>query len=481
MLGGDEIMSLLEKRLKQQQAKQRGYEEKPMSGGVLSSSAVPTVDASDNSLSEFKEKVRERLLATIDPKILFEKNNPEVSAQIRETITNIINREQFNFTRISKQSFINEMVNDIVGFGPIQPLIDDETVSEIMVNRWDQVWVERNGKLYLTDIKFQNDRHVRDIVERIVQPLGRRIDESSPMVDARLPDGSRVNAAIPPVAIDGTCITIRKFKKALTIDDLVRFGSITEREVEFLKGCVVGRLNIIISGGTGSGKTSLLNCVSSFIPPDERIITIEDAAELQLQQPHVVRMETKAANVEGKGAVTIRQLVINSLRMRPDRIVVGECRGGEALDMLQAMNTGHEGSLTTIHANSPRDALTRLENLVLMAGQELPHKVVREMIARAIDIIVQTERLHDGSRRVTQITEVIGMGTGKFADQIFIQDIFVFKHEGFDENGRILGRLVSTGKKPRFLERLKHRGVTFPDDLFQAPEEPVQEGEESIA
>lgn len=465
------MASLLEKRLKQQQLKQKGSGERVVANGGASASAVITVDTEENDLLGLKEKVRERLLATIDPKVLFDKNNPEVYSQIHEAITNIINREQFSFTRVSKQAFINEMVNDIVGFGPIQPLIDDGTVSEIMVNRWDQVWVERDGRLHLTDIKFQNDRHVRDIVERIVQPLGRRIDESSPTVDARLPDGSRVNAAIPPVAIDGTCITIRKFKKALTIEDLVRFGSITEREVEFLRGCILGQLNILISGGTGSGKTSLLNCVSSFIPTDERIITIEDAAELQLQQPHVLRLETKAANVEGKGAVTIRQLVINSLRMRPDRIVVGECRGGEALDMLQAMNTGHEGSLTTIHANSPKDALTRLENLVLMAGGELPHKVVREMIARAVDVIVQTERLHDGSRRVTQITEITGMGTGKFSDQIFVQDIFTFKYEGFDDNGRILGKLVSTGKKPRFLERLKHRGVTFPEELFQAPTE----------
>jgi pilus assembly protein CpaF len=368
-------------------------------------------------------------------------------------------------TRTDRLALFEEIVSDITGFGPIDPLLRDESVSEIMVNGPFKVYVERKGRLELSDVKFLNDQHVRRIIDRIISPLGRRCDESTPMVDARLPDGSRVNAIIPPLALDGSTLTVRKFSKTpLTVDDLVRFGSLTPESVQFLRACVMGRLNIIVAGGTGSGKTTLLNVLSSFIPEDERIVTVEDAAELQLRQEHVVRLETRKENIEGRGAVTVRDLVVNTLRMRPDRIVVGECRGGEALDMLQAMNTGHDGSLTTAHANSPKDTLSRLETMSLMAGIDLPLRVVREQIASAVSLIVFQERLRDGSRRVTYITEIVGLQ----GENYITQDLFRFELNGIQDN-RIQGALLPTGNKPSFLQRLEDEGVGLPEEFFTRP------------
>jgi len=363
---------------------------------------------------------------------------------------------------IQKSIFLDVM-NDMMGFGPIQPLLDDENVSEVMVNGPKKVYIEKKGQLERTNVTFDDDAHVMRIIDRIILPLGRRVDPDSPTVDARLPDGSRVNAVVPPVAIDGPSITIRKFRKdKLKIDQLVEYGSLTQNMAELLRACVLARLNIVISGGTGSGKTTLLNVLSGFIPENERIITIEDAAELQLQQDHVLRMETKPANVDGGGETTIRDLVRNSLRMRPDRIVVGECRGGEALDMLQAMNTGHDGSLTTLHANTPRDALSRLETLVLMAGMDLPLKVVRQQISSAVDLIVQQSRLKDGARKVTAITEVAGME----GDTIVLTDVFKFEQTGIGEGGKVLGDLKATGIRPAFSPRLEAAGFKLGADLF---------------
>jgi len=364
-----------------------------------------------------------------------------------------------------RKHVFKEVGDELFGFGPIQILLDDDDVSEVMVNGPKNVYVEKNGKLAKTSVKFEDNDHVRRIIERIIAPLGRRVDEDSPTVDARLPDGSRVNAIILPVAIDGPSITIRKFSKdKLTVADLVGYGSLTEKMAEFLRACVSARLNIVISGGTGSGKTTLLNIMSGFIPANERIVTIEDAAELQLQQDHIVRLETKTANAEGRGAVTIRDLVRNSLRMRPDRIVIGEVRGGEALDMLQAMNTGHDGSLTTVHSNSPRDSISRLETLVLMAGMDLPVTVVRQQIASAIDLVVQQTRLSDGSRKVVAVSEVAGME----GDTIVLSDIFKFKQTGIGENNKILGKTEPTGLRPMFAPRLEAAGFKLGADVFGA-------------
>ncbi len=375
----------------------------------------------------------------------------------------LLEKQPVTIPRLEKQRIVAELVQEALGFGPITPFLEDEEITEIMVNGPYQVYVERRGKLELTEVTFRDDAHVMHIIEKIVAPLGRRIDESMPMVDARLPDGSRVNAIIPPLALNGPTITIRKFfRDPLTIDDLIRFGSLTPEIAKFLEACVRGRLNTVVSGGTGSGKTTLLNILSSFIPPDERIITIEDAAELQLRQEHVIRLESRPPNIEGKGAITIRDLVRNALRMRPDRIVVGEVRGGEALDMLQAMNTGHDGSLTTGHANTPRDMLARIETMVLMAGMELPVKAIREQIASAIDLIVHTGRFKDGSRKVTHITEVQGME----GDVIVLQDIFIFQQTGVNEQGKVLGRFVSSGIRPKFIDRLEAAGIHLDPRLF---------------
>ena len=366
-------------------------------------------------------------------------------------------------SRVEREHMIGLIMADILGYGPIQPLLDRDDISEVMVNGPHQVYIEEKGHLTLSDVKFIDNDHILRIIERIVAPLGRRIDESSPMVDARLPDGSRVNAIIPPLALGGPTITIRKFKKdSLKVDDLIQFGSMTPEFAQFLKAAVVAGLNIIISGGTGSGKTTLLNVLSSFIPEDERILTIEDAAELQLQQPHVVRLESRPANIEGKGRIGIRELVVNSLRMRPDRIVVGECRGGETLDMLQAMNTGHDGSLTTVHSNGARDTLSRLETLVLMAGMELPLRAIRQQIASAIDLVVHQDRMRDGTRKVTQCSEVLGME----GETIVMQDIFRFDQDGIDDNGKILGELRATGLRPRINDRIEQAGIHLPPTIF---------------
>src|SRR6266498_1127441 len=362
-----------------------------------------------------------------------------------------------------RQQIFHDILDELTGFGPIQPLLDDPDISEVMVNGPKKVYIEKGGKLTKSPITFDDDDHVLRIIDRIILPLGRRVDPDSPTVDARLPDGSRVNAVIRPVTIDGPSITIRKFKKdKLSIQQLIDYGSLTANMAEFIRACVIAHLNIVISGGTGSGKTTLLNVLSGFIPEEERIITIEDAAELQLQQDHVLRMETKVANIDGKGAVTIRDLVRNSLRMRPDRIVVGECRGGEALDMLQAMNTGHDGSLTTLHANTPRDAISRLETMTLMAGLDFPLKVIREQIASAVELIVQQSRQRDGGRRVTQITEVTGME----GDTVVMQDIFKFTDEGMDANGKVIGTMRATGLRPLFTPKLETAGFNLPPEMF---------------
>jgi len=391
------------------------------------------------------------------------------SAFIQQNIGKAFESTQLSFSDDLKKDIFRQVFNDLLGYGPIQPLLDDPDVSEIMVNGPKKVFVEKKGQLIKSDATFDDDDHVLRIIDRIIMPLGRRVDFDSPTVDARLPDGSRVNAVVRPVAIDGPSITIRKFHKdKLGVEDLIKFGSITAHMAEFLGACVKARFNIIISGGTGSGKTTLLNVVSGFIPENERIITIEDAAELQLQQEHVMRMETKPADTEGLNSVTIRDLVRNSLRMRPDRIVVGEVRGGEALDMLQAMNTGHDGSLTTVHANSPRDAISRLETLVLMAGMELPLKVVRQQISSAIDLIIQQTRLKDGKRKVTAITEVAGME----GDVVVLTDIFKFSQTGVTEDGKVLGDLKPTGIRPVFTPRLEAAGYKLGAEIFMGGKSP---------
>lgn len=365
--------------------------------------------------------------------------------------------------KVDRKKVVEELLHDLTGFGPINPLLLDPEISEVMVNGPNQVYVERSGKIELSYVQFRDDEHVMNIIDKIVSPIGRRVDESSPMVDARLPDGSRVNVIIPPLSLKGPTITIRKFAKdPFTIENLIDFGTITRDMAIFLEACVKARLNMFVSGGTGSGKTTTLNVLSGFIPSDERIVTIEDAAELQLWQEHVVSLESRPPNIEGKGAITIRDLVRNSLRMRPERIVIGEVRGGEALDMLQAMNTGHDGSLATGHSNSPRDMIARLETMVLMAGIELPVKAIREQIAGAIDIIIQQSRLKDGSRKITNITEVQGME----GDVIVLQDIFAFQQTGVDERGKIVGKLAPTGVRPKFYERLESSGMHIPASVF---------------
>jgi pilus assembly protein CpaF len=395
--------------------------------------------------------------------------NPPTAADRSAAVTQLL-QQNYAQVRVSlpttiREQLFKEILDELLGYGPIQPLLDDPDVDEVMVNGRNKVYIERKGKLVKTGIYFETDDHVLRLIDRIILPLGRRIDSDTPTVDARLPDGSRVNAVIPPVALDGPSVTIRKFRKdKLSVKQLIDNNSLTETMSTFLRACVISRFNIIISGGTGSGKTTLLNVLSTFIPGEERIVTIEDAAELQLQQEHVVRLETKPANLDGTGLVTVRDLVRNCLRMRPDRIIVGEVRGGEALDMMQAMNTGHDGSLTTLHANAPRDALSRLETMCLMAGMEMPIKVLREQAASAIDLIVQVSRIRDGSRKVTQITEVCGME----GDTIVLTDIFKFEQTGVSPDGRVLGQLKPTGIRPLFTNRLEAAGFKLGPEVFGA-------------
>jgi pilus assembly protein CpaF len=413
---------------------------------------------------ELKFTLHRKLLDRINLEALSSMAGERVRTEIRSAVARLVDEEKTPLSLVEKDRVIEEILDEVFGLGPLEPLLQDPTVSDILVTGPRLVYVERGGKLYRTSVEFKDDAHLLRIIEKIVSRVGRRVDESSPLVDARLPDGSRVNAAIPPVAVDGPLLSIRRFgRTGMRGEDLVAKMALTEGMLELLKACVKARLNILICGGTGSGKTTLLNALSSYIPEDERIVTIEDAAELRLQQTHVARMETRPANVEGAGAIHIRQLVINALRMRPDRIIVGEVRAEEALDMLQAMNTGHDGSLTTIHANTPRDGLGRLEVMVGMANANMGVRSIRQQVASAVNLFVQVARFSDGSRRVTHITEVVGMEQ----DMITLQDIFLFEKTGIVEFGRVLGRFRATGIRPRFCERLKACGVNMPPQLFQ--------------
>ena len=423
--------------------------------------SAPITTPQAGSYFDLKTRVQNKLLAEIDPSMDVTRTD-EVRRTIQNLFEQILTEENIVLSRPERARLFEQISAEILGFGPLQSLLEDDTITEIMVNGPKNVYIERKGKVHRVPITFENNDHVMRIIDRIVAPLGRRIDESSPYVDARLPDGSRVNAVIPPISLVGPVLTIRKFSKnPITVDQMIQFGSVSSESVQFLKACVEARLNILISGGTGSGKTTLLNVLSSFIPGDERIITIENAAELQLRQEHVVTLESRPPNIEGRGEITIRDLVINALRMRPERIIVGECRGGETLDMLQAMNTGHDGSMTTAHANSPRDALARIETMCLMAGMDLPIRAIREQVASAVDVICQQERMRDGTRKVTTIAEVSGME----GDVITMTDIFVFEQTG-TENGRIVGRLRPTGLRPKFMDKIEAAGIHLPPSIF---------------
>lgn len=422
---------------------------------------APSTTPQSGTYFDLKTRVQNKLLAELDPSMDISRTD-EVRRTIMDLFEQILNEENIVLSRPERQRLFEQISAEILGFGPLQPLLEDESITEIMVNGPKNVYVERKGKIVRVPITFESNDHVMRVIDRIVAPLGRRIDESSPYVDARLPDGSRVNAIIPPISLVGPTLTIRKFSKnPITVDQLIQFGTVTPEAIEFMKACVLGRLNVVVSGGTGSGKTTLLNIMSSFIPNDERIITIENAAELQLRQEHVVTLESRPANIEGRGEITIRDLVSNSLRMRPERVIVGECRGAETLDMLQAMNTGHDGSMTTAHSNSPRDTLARMETMTLMAGMDLPIRAIREQVASAVDLIIHQSRMRDGSRKITNITEINGME----GDVITLTDIFIFEQSGY-ENGRVVGRLRPTGLRPKFMDKIEAAGIHLPASVF---------------
>jgi pilus assembly protein CpaF len=416
-------------------------------------------------IADIRTRVQERLVEVLGPRLYdASMSDTELEGLVHQRLRELLDEEEPGLSAQEKLLIVRQIGDSVLGLGPLEPFVRDPEVTEIMVNGWDSIYVERAGKLYWTGAKFHDDGQLRRTIDKIVAKVGRRIDESSPYCDARLPDGSRVNAIIPPLSIDGPALTIRKFSAdPYQAEDLISFGTLTRPVVELLEACVRGRLNMLVSGGTGAGKTTTLNVLSSFLPDDERIITIEDAAELRLQQPHVIRLEYRPPNIEGKGEVSIRDLVRNSLRMRPDRIVVGEVRGGEALDMMQAMNTGHDGSISTIHCNSPRDALARLETMAMMSGMDIGIRAIREQISSALQVIVHQARMKDGSRRITHVTEIVGME----GDVITLQDLFLFDYSaGIDEDGKFLGGLKSTGLRPRFLDKLQERGISVSAEVF---------------
>jgi len=438
-----------------------GQRSQPREGAAEADDRMRPLSLSER---EWKENVYHRLLKVMDLSLIGGLEDREARRQIREICDRLMVEEQAPLSLSSRQRVIRRIEDEVLGLGPLEPLLADSTISDVLVNGPHQIYVERRGKLELTDVRFNNDAHLMNIIDRIVSSVGRRIDESSPMVDARLADGSRVNAIIPPLALDGPVLSIRRFAvELLTIADLIRLGSLNQALSEVMNAVVRARLNVVVSGGTGAGKTTLLNLLSGFIPASERIVTIEDSAELQLQQPHVVRLETRPPNIEGRGAVASRDLVRNALRMRPDRIVIGEVRGGEALDMLQAMNTGHDGSLTTVHANTPRDALGRIENMVSMTGITFPIKALRQQIASAIDVVIQVERQEDGRRRVVSLQEINGME----GEVITMSELFTFERRGLDDEGNVIGELKPTGIIPGFLKRLRERGIELPVALFR--------------
>jgi len=409
-------------------------------------------------------KIHQKFIDNTDLNDLDKLDDRTAVEEVHHVMAAVLDEDGIALSTRVKEQIVRDVVDEVLGYGPIQPLLEDHTITEVMVNASNQIYAERDGKIFHTGLAFRDDSHVMRIIEKIIMPLGRRIDESSPMVDARLPDGSRVNVIIPPLAVKGPVLTIRKFSRdPYLVEDLINFGTLSREMAEFLQACVAARLNIMVSGGTGSGKTTTLNVLSSFIPNDERIVTIEDAAELRLQQEHIVSLESRPANLEGRGEVNIRMLVRNALRMRPDRIIVGEVRGGEALDMLQAMNTGHDGSLTTAHTNSPRDTISRLETMTLMAGTELPSRAVREQISAAINLIVHQNRLRDGSRKITHITELQGME----GEVIVLQDIFLYKQQGVDAHGKVVGHHVSTGLRPKCMDKLIEQGFELPATIFE--------------
>jgi pilus assembly protein CpaF len=430
-------------------------------GSLLPVAVAEAVETTDTH--EIKSRIHKQLLERLNLSNLESHDRNQVLIEIRKVVQDLLAREAAPLNYDEREELVEQILHEIFGLGPLEPLLQDSSISDILVNTYNKVYIERAGRLERTDVRFKDNRHLLQVIDRIVSAVGRRIDDSSPLVDARLADGSRVNAIIPPLAIDGPHLSIRKFKKdALTAEDLLRYDTVTRPMLDLLQGIIKAKLNVLISGGTGAGKTTLLNVLSGSIPATERIVTIEDSAELQMRQPHVVRLETRPPNIEGAGEITARMLVINALRMRPDRIVVGEVRGAEAVDMMQAMNTGHDGSLTTLHANSPRDALSRLETMISMASLNLPEKAMRQQIASAINVVLQVARLSDGTRRLSSISEIVGME----GEVITMQEIFTYERQGIKEDGTVLGRFKATGIRPRFAERLKTSGIDLPTALF---------------